>query len=386
MSVVNRLRAFNFLYFAMFALFLSFLPVYAAKVGISGTHIGFVLGVGSLISIVSQPLWGVVSDRTRTIKKLLLLLLLLASILCGTLLFQADRVWSLLLLVALMNVFFLPTDPLVESLNFQTSARERVGYGSVRMFGALGYACVSLTAGYALNEWGMGSLSWIFLGVGCAALLQAFGVADVQASASRPSFRRLGQFFSSRETLLFFLTVLIVAIPHKMNDSFIGLYVEQLGGDVRLTGMSWFVMTIVETAMFAFVSRLIKPGKETAWMAAAAGMYALRFALSSMVGSAYGLVALQVFQGLTFVVFYVGALQYLYRIVPDQWKATGQTAMAVTFFGISGIVGSTVGGWAIDEFGGAVLYRGMAALALLGLLLGVFLVKRPSVNLSQRGE
>ncbi|WP_372629934.1 MFS transporter [Cohnella sp.] len=68
MSVVNRLRVFNFLYFAMFALFLSFLPVYAAKVGISGTHIGFVLGVGSFVSIVSQPLWGMVSDRTKTIK------------------------------------------------------------------------------------------------------------------------------------------------------------------------------------------------------------------------------------------------------------------------------------------------------------------------------
>lgn len=384
MSVVNRLRAFNFLYFAMFALFLSFLPVYAAKVGISGTHIGFVLGVGSFVSIVSQPLWGMVSDRTKTIKKLLLLLLV--SILCGTLLFQADRVWSLLLLVVLMNVFFLPTDPLVESLNFQTSAREQVGYGSVRMFGALGYACISLTAGYALNSWGMGSLSWIFLGIGCAALLQAFGLADVQASASRASFRRLGQFFSQRETLLFFLIVLIVAVPHKMNDTFIGLYVEQLGGDVRLTGMSWFVMTIVETVMFAFVSRIVKPGKETAWMTAAAGMYALRFALSSMVGSAYGLVALQVFQGLTFVIFYVGALQYLYRIVPEQWKSTGQTAMTVTFFGLSGIVGSTAGGWVFDEFGGAALYRGMAAMALLGLLLGVYLVRRPSANLSREAD
>gem|GEM_PF-6927028 len=40
----------------------------------------------------------------------------------------------------------------------------------------------------------------------------------------------------------------------------------------------------------------------------------------------------------------------------------------------------------IEEFGGAVLYRGMAGFAFLGLLLGLYLVKRPSVNLSQRGE
>ena len=372
MSVVARLRGFNFFYFAMFALFLSFLPVYAAKIGVSGTQIGLVLGMGSLISIVSQPLWGIVSDKAKTIKKVLLLLLL-ASLLAGTLLYRADGVWSLLALVALMNVFFLPTDPLAESLNFQTSLRERVGYGSVRMFGALGYACVSLTAGYALNAWGMGSLSWIFLAVGGMTFLIALGLQDVKASSARPSLLQLKAFFLRPHVLIFFLAVLIVAIPHKMNDTYIGLYMEQLGGDVRLTGMSWFVMTLTETAMFALSSRLIRPGREASWMTAAAALYAIRFGLSSIVGHPYGLVALQVFQGATFVVFYVSAMQYLYRIVPEEWKATGQTALTATFFGVSGIVGSTAGGWLIEEFGGAFLYRGMALFAVLGVFFGVYL-------------
>ncbi|QMV41172.1 MFS transporter [Cohnella cholangitidis] len=379
MSIVTRLKGFNFFYFAMFALFLSFLPIYSAEVGVSGTHIGLILGMGSLISIVAQPLWGMVSDKSRTIKKVLLLLLL-ASILIGTLLFHAHQIWSLIVLVALMNVFFLPTDPLVESLNFQTSQREKVNYGSVRMFGALGYACVSLTAGYALKLWGMDSLSWIFFGVGCAALLLALSLSDVQASAARPSFHHLKDFFLQSHTWIFFVIVLIVAIPHKMNDTFIGLYMEELGGDVRLTGMSWFVMTITETVMFAFVSRMIKPGKEAIWMTLAAGLYALRFLLSSMIGTPYGLVALQVFQGFTFVLFYVGALQYLYRIVPEQWKSTGQTALTATFFGVSGIIGSTVGGLLLDLYGGAVLYRGMGLFALFGLALGIYLVRKPATG------
>ncbi|WP_281275135.1 hypothetical protein [Cohnella phaseoli] len=40
----------------------------------------------------------------------------------------------------------------------------------------------------------------------------------------------------------------------------------------------------------------------------------------------------------------------------------------------------------IEEFGGAVLNRGMAGFAFLGLLFGLYLVKRPSANLAQRGE
>jgi PPP family 3-phenylpropionic acid transporter len=374
-SIVTRLKGFNFFYFSLFALFLSFLPLYATKIGISGTHIGFILGMGSVISIVAQPLWGIFSDKKQTIKKVLLLLLI-TSVLVGTLLYQSHQIWSLMLLVALMNVFFLPTDALVESLNFQTAESQRVNYGSVRMFGALGYACLSLLAGYALKFWGMESLSWIFLTAGIISILFAIGLADVKASASRPSFHHLKSFFTQSHTWIFFLIVLIVAIPHKMNDMFIGLYMEQLGGDVRLTGLSWFVMTITETIFFALSARLIKPGREALLMTVAAGFYALRFLLCSLIGTPYGLVGLQVFQGFTFVLFYVGALQYLYRIVPEQWKSTGQTVLTATFFGVSGIIGSTFGGWLLDEFGGAVMYRGMAFIAFLGFLMGFYLVKK----------
>lgn len=69
------------------------------------------------------------------------------------------------------------------------------------------------------------------------------------------------------------------------------------------------------------------------------------------------------FQGVTFVIFYVGAIQYLHTVVPQQWKSTGQTVLTVVFFGSSGIVGSSLGGWLMDEFGGAVLYRIMALFA-----------------------
>jgi MFS transporter, PPP family, 3-phenylpropionic acid transporter len=367
-SIPLCLRGFNFFYFSLFSLFLSFLPVYGAKAGFSATHLGFILGLGSLISIFSQPLWGMVSDRYRTIRKLLLLLIA-ASVIVGAGVYRSEQLWAFTLLVALMNVFFLPTDPLVESLNFQTAQRQGISYGSVRMFGALGYAVASLAAGLITGHWGMSSLSWIFLGVGIVTLLLAFGMADVQASAKRPAFHELKAFISQSHSLLFFLLVLVVAVAHKMNDQYIGLYMDRLGGGMRLTGLAWFVMTLTETVFFALSARMIKPGREVWFMTAAAAMYALRFLLSSWVNDPFTLVALQMFQGVTFVFFYVGGIQYLHTIVPEQWKSTGQTVLSVVFFGVSGIIGSTLGGWIIGEFGGAVLYRIMALFAGAGFLL-----------------
>lgn len=376
MSVTTRLKSFNFLFFSMFALFISFLPVYADGIGISSTHIGIVLSMGSLISVVSQPLWGMISDRARTVRKVLLLLLA-CSIAAGALMYSSTELWSLALFVALMNVFYLPTDPLVESLNFRTTQRENVSYGSVRMFGALGYAVTSLLAGYGLQQWGMGSVVWIYAGAGIAAFLVALSLADVEASPKPALFKHLKLFFLQSRTLVFFLIVFVVAIPHKMNDTFVGLYMEQLGGNVRLTGLSWFVMTLTETVFFALSARLIKPGKERLFMTAAAGLYAVRFLLSALADSPYELVAIQVLQGVTFVLFYVGAMQYLYSIVPDEWKSTGQTMLTVLYFGVSGIIGSSIGGWVIDVWGGKALYEGMSAVAAVGFVLGCLLLRSP---------
>ncbi len=134
-------------------------------------------------------------------------------------------------------------------------------------------------------------------------------------------------------------------------------------------------MTLAETVFFALSAKLIKPGREVRFMTAAAAVYVVRFLLCSMAFHPYMLVALQVFQGFTFVIFYVGGIQYLYSIVPEQWKATGQTLYSVMFFGISGVVGSTLGGRLLDVYGGTALYQVMALFSGIGFML--LLLLRP---------
>jgi Sugar phosphate permease len=375
MSIAVRLRTLNVFYFSLFALFISFLPVYASKIGISGTNIGLILGLGSAVCIVSQPVWGIISDKFRTIKKVLLLLFLLSA-LVGTLLFQSDELWLFTALVVLMNVVFLPSDALMETLNYQTSQREGISFGSIRTFGSMGFSVTSIVAGSLLKWWGIDSLAWIFLTAAVLTFALGLGVRDVPASSKPTAFKHLASFVLQKRTLAFFLLVLIVAIPHKMNDMYIGLYIEELGGNVQWTGFAWFTMTITETLLFAVSARLIKPGREGRVMAIAAGLYVVRFLLSSIADGALMLVLLQVLQGFTFVLFYVGSMQFLYSIVPEQWKSTGQTMLTLLFFGVSGIVGSTAGGWLFDEFGGAVLYRIMTGLALAGFLFSLVVIRR----------
>jgi len=73
MSPLILSRAFDFFYCAAAAALSPFLILYYARLGFSGTQIGILRGVSSLIILFSAPLWGAISDAKQQHKRLLLL-------------------------------------------------------------------------------------------------------------------------------------------------------------------------------------------------------------------------------------------------------------------------------------------------------------------------
>ncbi|MED1952726.1 MFS transporter [Brevibacillus centrosporus] len=361
---IQSLRAYNFFYFSLLSIFISFVPVYLTFRGVTPGEIGMMVGFGSFIGILSQPFWGMVSDKYKTIKRIILLTLG-ASILVGMMLFTTNHFSFLFLLVGAMYFFLLPTDPLTESLNYRVAQQHQISFGSIRTFGAIGYATASLIIGWTVDQLGMNRLSWLFLGYGLLAFVFALVVTDAPSSSKKLSRQELKQFFFYPKTLQFFLLVLIAATPHRTNDSFLGVFVQSLGGSTGDVGQAWFFAAISEVLFFALSARILQKWSEIKLITWATALYTIRYALCAMAPSAEWVVYLQLTQGITFVIFYTATIQYLYRIIPEEWKATGQTILAVLFFGISGIIGSIAGGWVFQQWGGAALYMVMGVLSLV---------------------
>ncbi|MDR7317874.1 MFS transporter [Brevibacillus nitrificans] len=361
---IQSLRAYNFFYFSLLSIFISFVPVYLTFRGVTPGEIGMMVGFGSFIGILSQPFWGMVSDKYKTIKRIILLTLG-ASILVGMTLFTTNHFSLLFLLVGAMYFFLLPTDPLTESLNYRVAQQHQISFGSIRTFGAIGYATASLIIGWTVDQLGMDHLGWLFLGYGLLAFVFALVVSDAPSSSKKLSRQELKQFFFYPKTLQFFLLVLIAATPHRTNDSFLGVFVQSLGGSTGDVGQAWFFAAISEVLFFALSARILQKWSEIKLITWATALYTIRYVLCAMAPSAEWVVYLQLTQGVTFVIFYTATIQYLYRIIPEEWKATGQTILAVLFFGISGIIGSIAGGWVFQQWGGAALYMVMGVLSLV---------------------
>ncbi|AIQ58333.1 MFS transporter [Paenibacillus borealis] len=374
MNTPNVLRSFNFLYFALLAMFIPFLPVYLDSQGLSPAQIGFVIGTGGFITIIAQPLWGMISDKTRTIRRVLLLLLLCSAV-TGYLLYHSGSYIQLILIAMLLYFFLMPIDPLTESLNFRIAESAGISYGSIRTYGALGYGVMSLLTGYCLLYFGAGGLGILFAGTSLLSLLLCWKMPDAPVTGKPVTLGSLKQFLNNKETLLFLVLIFISSVPARMNDTFIGVYILELGGKSALVGQSFFIAAISEIVVFALSFWWLRKGKELIIISFSGAFYFLRFFLSAWISDPQLLAYLQVLQLLTFPVFYSAAIQYLYSIVPEEWRATGQTVLALLFFGVSGILASYAGGAIYQAYGGRVLYLSIAAMSFAGMLFGLILYR-----------
>lgn len=367
-------KSFNFLFFALLSMFIPFLPLYFSEQGLNETQIGTIVGIGGFITLIAQPLWGMISDRTRTIRKVLLILVLMSSV-TGYLLYSTSSYALIVLFVMLTYFFLMPIDPLTESLNFRVAESAGISYGSLRTFGALGYAVMSLLAGYLMTKYGAGSLGYTFAGLGIISLLVTFFMPDAPVSGKPVTIQSLKNFLSNKETLLFLVLVFISSIPARMNDTFLGLYIKDLGGKPDLLGLAWFLAAGSEIIVFSLSFWWLRKNKELAIISIAGAFYFIRFFISAWITDPNWLAYIQLLQIFTFPVFYTAAIQYLYSIVPVEWRATGQTVLALLFFGVSGILASFAGGALYQAFGGKAMYLTISVMSFIGMIFGIVLYR-----------
>ena len=369
------LKSYNFLFFGMLAMFIPFLPVYLQSTGLNTSEVGLIIALGGVVTVIAQPLWGMISDKLKTLRKIMLILVAMTAIF-GYFLYQVDSFLLLVLLAMFVYFFLMPLDPLSESLTFTTTETNGISYGSVRTYGSLGYAILSLIIGYLTDWFGMGAigLSFVVIGIICFAIV--WNIPDVPSSSTPVTIDSLKKVLANKEMILFLILIFISSVPARMNDTFLGIHITTLGGENSLVGIAFFISGASEIVVFALSYMWLKQGKELQLITLAIFFYALRFFLTGFIDDPMMIVMIQALQMLTFPVYYTAAIQYLYRIMPREWRATGQTVLALLFFGVSGIISSYLGGIMYNNFGGSAFYYVIVAISFVAALYGAVLVMR----------
>ncbi|MDF2668187.1 MAG: transporter, partial [Paenibacillus sp.] len=335
-----NLKGILFSYYAIQAVLLPYLPSYFGDQGYSAVQIGWLMNIGPFMAMFAQPVWGIISDRYRTLKRIIILLWGLTIVSSLGLFFQ-NSFLAAFIFVLLLYFFMYPSVPLLDNLIVKSVSGSGRSYGSVRLWGSIGFCAVAFGSGYALESLGgIGSIKYLFWGLWVIPLFLIFRLRDTPSSNQRPvQLKDLTILYRNRRLLWFLVLVLIVSIPHRMNDVMFSLVLLDLGATEKGLGLAWFFAALGEIPTFALLARYFYRFNELSIMSLAALLYSVRWFAYGWVENPEVLIALQLTHSVTFAVFWIATIHYLVRLVPEEFGSTGQAVLSSIFLGLAGIVG-----------------------------------------------
>ncbi|WP_308638726.1 MFS transporter [Paenibacillus silvisoli] len=361
---VFMLRLFMYVIYTTQAIVVSYFPLYFLDRGYSAGQIGIIYSTGPFISIFANIIFGTASDKYRTIKKIMTLLMF-GQLVMVSLLFTTDAFVIVCVIMLAFYFFQMPVNPLSDSLILLSSQFTSKPYALIRVFGSLGFAFSAFLVGQLL-KW-TGSAATIPLAI-CSiglALLLSFTLKDYQGPKRKVDFVGFLKIIRQPSILTYFAIVLVVSIAHRMYEGFLVVTMRELGADDSLVGIAWMISAISEIPVLYLLGKYGHKFKELPLLAIASLMYALRFWLIGEISSPGWIIPIQAMHSITFGIYMVTALRYLSRIIPDEFRSSGQAVYAIVWSGIAGAISGTAGGAVYEHFGKTAFFHLATALALI---------------------
>lgn len=363
-----RLSAYYFFYFAFVGAFSPYFTLYLQSIALSATDIAILMSLMQLMRVVAPNAWGWLAERFG--RRLTIIRLSAWASLAGFLVFfLTTRFDGLFLAMALMAFFWSAALPLVESLTFAHLGTGASGYGSIRVWGSVGFIAAVLGIGYVLEYLPIASVLWmtaLLLGgiVMCALTLP---------EAARPAVHResasLRQILRRSEVRALLGACFLMSAAHGALYVFYSIFLVDYGYSTALVGGLWALGVFAEIVVFMFMPRLLRRYSMRGILVFSFACAALRFVTIGWgVESLSVLMFAQLLHGATFGAYHAAAIAAVNLWFSGKLQSQGQALYGSISFGAGGMLGGLLSGYLWESIGPAWTYTLGSGFALAGLI------------------
>ncbi|NGM82236.1 MFS transporter [Paenibacillus sp. 7124] len=367
----TSLKWFNFFVYGTMVLFTSFFQLYLQDVGMNKLEIGVLMSIGPFVSIFANPFWGLWAGRYPNIR-VIVLLMLAGTLLFSQLIFQANTYETIY--AAIILYFFCQTPLFAQSntlvLSYIYGSEQR--FGSFRLWGSLGWALTAIAAGPIIDYGGVSVLSYLFavlLGLSIVSLATLPKLRHSIGIAPMP-LRGFHVLFKNPYFLFFIFFGILVSIPNTVNNTFMSLYINDMGGSKTMVGLAVFLSSIVEVGVFMLCDRYLrrKISVLIGWLALVSLLFALRWWLMAQSTTPLEVAFIQILHSITFGGFFYVGTELTMLLIPRPYRSSAQALYTLSWSGISGMMGGILGGWLFQYLGAQSMYEFCVFLALIGAI------------------
>ncbi len=376
-AMTYRLLAVNTFVWTTTALYMPFIGAYYTQQGITPLQIGILTSIGPVVSILIQPLWAYISDRSGRHR----LVLIIVSIGSGAaILSYLVRVsfGAFMVATVLLTLFNTSILPLSDALVTNLAAKLEANFAHIRMGGTIGFAITALVLGNFLKSrpaliFVLGSAGY-FLLVGFLMLLPE-DRERTGRSRSRESGPDSKRIFKNKQIYLVLFLAFIMQLGMSFTGTFYSVYVISLGYGQSIVGLSSFISAMSEVPILMCANRLIRRFGAVNLLIFSVLMMALRLLFAGS-GVLPLMLLSQLLQSVTYMTSYYSCVMFISENVMEGKISQGQSRLAMVQAGIGAVAGNILGGLMTDHFGVHRSFMVMSACVLLTACLNAGLVCR----------
>jgi PPP family 3-phenylpropionic acid transporter len=362
-------RILYFIFFAAQGVYFTFVNVYFRDIGLSGAQIGGINTIGPLVAMFSGALWGMLSDRFGRTR--LLLMAATAGVMATVLLLSTATTFGAIVpVVGMFALFASAIMPLVDSTALALLGDRRDRYGSLRIWGSIGFILTSSIIGAVVARAGLHSIFYGYAGFMALHLVALLGLPNQAVRLGGSMLRGLSGLIRQPSWLVFSASVLLIGIAGNGMGNFLSVTVKAMGGPDMLVGLAWTVAAASELPVMAYSARLLGRFGAPRLLAFAFAMYAARMVLYSVMPSPYWVLFINLLGGASFALYWIAAVTYASQLAPDSLKATSQ-GLLMAVMNLSGVIGSTFSGLLFDAAGPSGMFRVLALFSATAFVLFV---------------
>jgi PPP family 3-phenylpropionic acid transporter len=368
---VKSLASYYFLYYLAQAAFMPYISIYLSEKGISTTAIGMILSIWAFVSVIAQPIMGMMNDRMNDRRKMLMLCTILTPVLAlGFYYFNGYA--ALLILSVLFPWFQSSAGPLSDSLAVELGNKAGFSFGSIRLWGALSYSLGTFVTGIIYERAGYNISFFYYLLISAGALVTLFLFPRIKPSLHKLSiFDQAKQVFSNKRFMGFIGICLLLNMAIAINFSFLPIYFKEMAFNKAWIGTAFAIAAIIEVPMFWLSARLNQKIGRLPVLCMAAVFYAIKCLVMALTDHVALVLAVQLLDGISYALFASASVEMVGSFSKGETKATFQTVFAAITSGLGGIIGGAFGGTLIDRMGAPFLYLILFVVSLAAATLFV---------------
>jgi PPP family 3-phenylpropionic acid transporter len=261
---LRLIRIYYFLWIGAGGFLSPFITLFYKSRGLNGVEIGLLGTFDAVTGMLAAPFWGRWGDASSHPRRLIMLALLASA--CFALLQGIQSLfWTISIFIILDGLITAGTGSLSNVQAIMAVNGEKSGFGSIRLWGSLGWAVITVLAGLLIEKLGLYVPFAGYAGMLVAAVFVLFfvrGSPKPKTIIKRPERVPFGQMVTTlahnRTVLGMALAFTVIWITTMGRSQFETLYMTSLGAHASLIGIANTVSALFEVPFMLLADRLIR--------------------------------------------------------------------------------------------------------------------------------